>query len=635
MPIRPARPAPVNGKHTAFGPRRMHNSTEMHPRKPYPPAAPKPYDLNATRRANLQQQNENKAPSPSPTTPNEKGKETSVSPRKTVPRPMSKEKFKRTMLQRSLAQSLVAPEQQEFTQQQKGAQPRREPSFQPKFPGHLSFTYSSENIQLASPPSTPTKGAVGEPSSDAASALVQKIRKHQLDDHEKRMLERFEALKRQQELLESYHANEAALDEAERLQASREDCALINESASAKRQRALEQHRVEEEKRLNEQERLQLEEERRIERARLHEAWRIEQERLKEERRKEEERKARLAAEQKAKEEQEMRRKAAEEARKRAEEERQRRQQLVEADIHTIYEERQNATELLREVQERGRLAREGLQRPPLSLLLKLEDERALATEWVHLVGELFDLLNEQYRACTEQRWVNFQFLQQRIQEVWNCPRRVALQDRIAALRVDVAEEARVRAFQEQLRAAFEAQQREQQQRERQQREQQERAERARREQAERAAREAWEREERARREAAERAARQQSSKTREQLCDQYDERWAIMSKANADGSLPSGCVSYADFPLPIFTPNVLPADITHDAVREFVLSPFLKSMADKPPKRRIRATLLLWHPDKFEGTYLRTLRDADRDTMKEAVKIISGILNDLLAQVR
>ncbi|KAI0755580.1 hypothetical protein C8Q74DRAFT_1210499 [Fomes fomentarius] len=107
------------------------------------------------------------------------------------------------------------------------------------------------------------------------------------------------------------------------------------------------------------------------------------------------------------------------------------------------------------------------------------------------------------------------------------------------------------------------------------------------------------------------------------------------MLKANTDGSLPSGCVSYADFPLPIFTPNVLPADITHDAVREFVLSPFLKSMADKPPRRRIRATLLLWHPDKFEGTYLRTLRDADRDTMKEAVKIISGILNDLLAQVR
>ncbi|KAG6909001.1 hypothetical protein DXG01_002387 [Tephrocybe rancida] len=88
----------------------------------------------------------------------------------------------------------------------------------------------------------------------------------------------------------------------------------------------------------------------------------------------------------------------------------------------------------------------------------------------------------------------------------------------------------------------------------------------------------------------------------------------------------------WESLPWPMFTPPESPNNITLFAVSAYVLSSLLpEELNAKPRKDRIKDLIKKWHPDRFETKCLPRVAEGDREKVKEGMKVVLRLLDDML----
>ncbi|KZT59552.1 hypothetical protein CALCODRAFT_481443 [Calocera cornea HHB12733] len=131
---------------------------------------------------------------------------------------------------------------------------------------------------------------------------------------------------------------------------------------------------------------------------------------------------------------------------------------------------------------------------------------------------------------------------------------------------------------------------------------------------------------------AAERARRQQEAEERvlAQAWEGYEARWAELALLSPTSPGASGTVGmgFSDLPWPCSPAPSSPADLSPIKVQRFILSP--SHSPSLGPKERVRQALLRWHPDKFEGRWMRRCREGERQSVREGVLMVVNALGEV-----
>lgn len=101
-----------------------------------------------------------------------------------------------------------------------------------------------------------------------------------------------------------------------------------------------------------------------------------------------------------------------------------------------------------------------------------------------------------------------------------------------------------------------------------------------------------------------------------------YETRWRNLYAS-------TGVVSWKDIPWPSVVPPDSDADLTVDAITEFIFSTFRVRGINGLRKDRIRSSLLRWHPDKLPAIVARVL-DEERHLVEEGIKTVFRCLKQL-----
>lgn len=128
-----------------------------------------------------------------------------------------------------------------------------------------------------------------------------------------------------------------------------------------------------------------------------------------------------------------------------------------------------------------------------------------------------------------------------------------------------------------------------------------------------------------------------QQPKDKEQVRDtaawaRYTDQWELFKRFSlvAGAGAGGGVFRFEDIPWPAVTPPASPSAITKKEVESFLFSSY--SGQNKPLKTRIRECLLIWHPDKFSGRWMRFVIEADRARVTEGVSAVTRAGNELMA---
>ncbi|CAE6399057.1 unnamed protein product [Rhizoctonia solani] len=109
---------------------------------------------------------------------------------------------------------------------------------------------------------------------------------------------------------------------------------------------------------------------------------------------------------------------------------------------------------------------------------------------------------------------------------------------------------------------------------------------------------------------------------------------WAAYEKACAElmDSKPSKGknLTFYDIPWPILGQANAFQDLTNASIAAFLLSPH--HSRDKSPKARLRAAILIWHPDKFAQKVLPHVAESHRQAVLAAVNVVARIVTELIS---
>ena len=70
--------------------------------------------------------------------------------------------------------------------------------------------------------------------------------------------------------------------------------------------------------------------------------------------------------------------------------------------------------------------------------------------------------------------------------------------------------------------------------------------------------------------------------------------------------------------------------ELTAEAITAFLL-PAGKGFDKEKRKEKLRESFLRFHPDKFEGRFMRFVKEGDKEKVKEAIGQVSRVLNTLM----
>lgn len=70
--------------------------------------------------------------------------------------------------------------------------------------------------------------------------------------------------------------------------------------------------------------------------------------------------------------------------------------------------------------------------------------------------------------------------------------------------------------------------------------------------------------------------------------------------------------------------------ELTAEAITAFLL-PAGQEFDKEKRKEKLRESILRFHPDKFEGRFMRFVKEDDREKVKEAIGQVSRVLNSLM----
>ncbi|WVR04875.1 hypothetical protein IAU60_001887 [Kwoniella sp. DSM 27419] len=117
---------------------------------------------------------------------------------------------------------------------------------------------------------------------------------------------------------------------------------------------------------------------------------------------------------------------------------------------------------------------------------------------------------------------------------------------------------------------------------------------------------------------------------------DRWKSRWK--SLGDKDGDVVETELSFLDIPWPVYRtgqPNAGAAQTLLDAgylspdnIRTFIHAIAGDERTDT--RKTVREAIRNYHPDRFNARVLERVKDADKDVVKQAVGLVSGILNDL-----
>ncbi|KZO91637.1 hypothetical protein CALVIDRAFT_339512 [Calocera viscosa TUFC12733] len=130
----------------------------------------------------------------------------------------------------------------------------------------------------------------------------------------------------------------------------------------------------------------------------------------------------------------------------------------------------------------------------------------------------------------------------------------------------------------------------------------------------------------------AERRRRQQEAEERmlANAWEEYEARWAELALLSPSSPGAPGTVgmNFCDLPWPCHPPPSSPGELTPIRVQRFILSPSHSPALG--PKERVRQSLLRWHPDKFEGRWMRRCREGERERVRQGVLAVVNALGEV-----
>ncbi|KAG6902776.1 hypothetical protein C0995_011924 [Termitomyces sp. Mi166 len=144
----------------------------------------------------------------------------------------------------------------------------------------------------------------------------------------------------------------------------------------------------------------------------------------------------------------------------------------------------------------------------------------------------------------------------------------------------------------------------------------------------------------------------EREDRRRQTAREDYELRWnALLSSSRGEGTEEQE-LGFHDIPWPTLaayrhsrahTTDSISISMGHlsaDAILEFLLPPSSRSMADptkiesdkKERKEKLRETFLRFHPDKFEGRFMKIVKDREREAVREAIGQVVRSLNTLMS---
>lgn len=107
-----------------------------------------------------------------------------------------------------------------------------------------------------------------------------------------------------------------------------------------------------------------------------------------------------------------------------------------------------------------------------------------------------------------------------------------------------------------------------------------------------------------------------------------YDEKW---NELRTKTQFPPLCFSI--LPWPVLGTATSPSDITPERVQAFVFHPLRADAETKSRRERVRAEILKYHPDKFNGKVVGAVIDAEKELVKEGAGVVARILTQILEE--
>jgi len=107
-----------------------------------------------------------------------------------------------------------------------------------------------------------------------------------------------------------------------------------------------------------------------------------------------------------------------------------------------------------------------------------------------------------------------------------------------------------------------------------------------------------------------------------------HDQQWSRIAEYTS--------LHWSDFPWPVlsFAGPKSPSDLTLVAVSAYILSAFDLRRDKARSKERLREHIRKWHPDRFEGRYLKKVPEGrEREKVRLGAGMVARFLNDLLAR--
>ncbi|KEP54079.1 hypothetical protein V565_022420 [Rhizoctonia solani 123E] len=126
------------------------------------------------------------------------------------------------------------------------------------------------------------------------------------------------------------------------------------------------------------------------------------------------------------------------------------------------------------------------------------------------------------------------------------------------------------------------------------------------------------------------RARRSKSPSSVVTAWETYKEACTELMRAKPPKGKTSGRVTFYDIPWPILGQANSFHDLTNENIAAFLLSPHHSQ--DKNPKARLRAAILIWHPDKFAQKVSPHIAESHRPAVSAGVDIVARIVTELIS---
>jgi len=107
-----------------------------------------------------------------------------------------------------------------------------------------------------------------------------------------------------------------------------------------------------------------------------------------------------------------------------------------------------------------------------------------------------------------------------------------------------------------------------------------------------------------------------------------YQSRWKEITAGTC-----ANLLAFQDIPWPVTSQVLSPTFLTAERIEKFILSPSHSS--DRTRKQRIRDSMLLWHPDKWEGRWMGRVSEKDKSRVREGVEAVARCLISLVETER